>query len=76
MLGKIEFDGQPVDITDPNQKNLVAEVSTKVMAALFSHSNEFRTSVSPNTTSPHLLNRKLKFLVKGTQLKWWLSTVV
>lgn len=29
VLGKIEFDGQPVDITDPNQKNLVAEVSTK-----------------------------------------------
>lgn len=30
VLGKIEFDGQPVDISDPNQKNLVAEVSTKV----------------------------------------------
>ncbi|TKS67375.1 Carbamoyl-phosphate synthase [ammonia], mitochondrial [Collichthys lucidus] len=29
VLGKIEFDGQPVEITDPNQKNLVAEVSTK-----------------------------------------------
>ncbi|KAG7463959.1 hypothetical protein MATL_G00182150 [Megalops atlanticus] len=28
-LGKIEFDGQPVEITDPNQRNLVAEVSTK-----------------------------------------------
>ncbi|XP_068428225.1 carbamoyl-phosphate synthase [ammonia], mitochondrial [Clinocottus analis] len=28
-LGKIEFDGQPVEIFDPNQKNLVAEVSTK-----------------------------------------------
>ncbi|RXN31386.1 carbamoyl-phosphate synthase [ammonia] mitochondrial [Labeo rohita] len=26
---KIEFDGQPVEITDPNQRNLVAEVSTK-----------------------------------------------
>nr|AAD43968.1 carbamoyl-phosphate synthetase III [Oreochromis grahami] len=29
VLGKIEFDGQPVDITDPNQRNLIAEVSTK-----------------------------------------------
>uniref|UniRef100_A0A665XDN1 carbamoyl-phosphate synthase (ammonia) n=1 Tax=Echeneis naucrates TaxID=173247 RepID=A0A665XDN1_ECHNA len=29
VLGKIEFDGQPVEISDPNQKNLVAEVSTK-----------------------------------------------
>ncbi|XP_038576219.1 carbamoyl-phosphate synthase [ammonia], mitochondrial [Micropterus salmoides] len=29
VLGKIEFEGQPVEISDPNQKNLVAEVSTK-----------------------------------------------
>uniref|UniRef100_A0A672MKY5 Carbamoyl-phosphate synthase 1 n=1 Tax=Sinocyclocheilus grahami TaxID=75366 RepID=A0A672MKY5_SINGR len=29
VLGKIEFDGQTVEITDPNQRNLVAEVSTK-----------------------------------------------
>lgn len=35
VLGKIEFDGQPVDITDPNQKNLVAEVSTKVTTASY-----------------------------------------
>ncbi|XP_031714598.1 carbamoyl-phosphate synthase [ammonia], mitochondrial [Anarrhichthys ocellatus] len=28
-LGKIEFDGQPVEIFDPNQKNLMEEVSTK-----------------------------------------------
>ncbi|XP_054471168.1 carbamoyl-phosphate synthase [ammonia], mitochondrial [Anoplopoma fimbria] len=28
-LGKIEFDGQPVEISDPNQKNLIEEVSTK-----------------------------------------------
>lgn len=32
VLGKIEFDGQPVEINDPNRKNLVAEVSTKVTA--------------------------------------------
>lgn len=32
VLGKIEFDGQPIEIIDPNQKNLVAEVSTKVTA--------------------------------------------
>lgn len=32
ILAKIEFDGQPVEISDPNQKNLVAEVSTKVTA--------------------------------------------
>ncbi|XP_060039910.1 carbamoyl-phosphate synthase [ammonia], mitochondrial-like [Erinaceus europaeus] len=29
MLGKIEFEGQPVDFVDPNKKNLIAEVSTK-----------------------------------------------
>ena len=30
ILGKIEFEGQPgVDFADPNQRNLVAEVSTK-----------------------------------------------
>uniref|UniRef100_A0A3Q1C6V0 carbamoyl-phosphate synthase (ammonia) n=1 Tax=Amphiprion ocellaris TaxID=80972 RepID=A0A3Q1C6V0_AMPOC len=29
VLGKIEFDGHPVEICDPNQNNLVAEVSTK-----------------------------------------------
>ncbi|TRZ04154.1 hypothetical protein DNTS_023072, partial [Danionella cerebrum] len=29
VLGKIEFDGKPVEITDPNRRNLVAEVSTK-----------------------------------------------
>lgn len=28
-LGKIEFDSQPVEIVDPNIRNLVAEVSTK-----------------------------------------------
>lgn len=30
MLGKIEFEGQPVDFVDPNKQNLIAEVSTKV----------------------------------------------
>ncbi|XP_076026164.1 carbamoyl-phosphate synthase [ammonia], mitochondrial [Genypterus blacodes] len=29
LLGKIEFDGQPVEISDPNQRNLLADVSTK-----------------------------------------------
>ena len=29
MLGKIEFDGQSIPFYDPNQHNLVAEVSTK-----------------------------------------------
>ena len=29
VLGKIEFEGQPVPILDPNTRNLVAEVSTK-----------------------------------------------
>ena len=29
LLGKIEFPGQPVEIEDPNLRNLVAEVSTK-----------------------------------------------
>ena len=30
VLGKIEFDNEPVDFMDPNLRNLVAEVSTKV----------------------------------------------
>uniref|UniRef100_A0A6Q2ZAB1 Carbamoyl-phosphate synthase [ammonia], mitochondrial n=1 Tax=Esox lucius TaxID=8010 RepID=A0A6Q2ZAB1_ESOLU len=29
VLGKIEFEGQPVEISDPNRLNIVAEVSTK-----------------------------------------------
>ncbi|XP_040461078.1 carbamoyl-phosphate synthase [ammonia], mitochondrial [Falco naumanni] len=29
ILGKIEFEGQPVEFTDPNKQNLIAEVSTK-----------------------------------------------
>ncbi|NXH60241.1 CPSM synthase, partial [Rhabdornis inornatus] len=29
VLGKIEFDGQPVEFSDPNKQNLIAEVSTK-----------------------------------------------
>ncbi|XP_066478149.1 carbamoyl-phosphate synthase [ammonia], mitochondrial [Tiliqua scincoides] len=29
VLGKIEFEGQPVEFLDPNKKNLIAEVSTK-----------------------------------------------
>lgn len=30
VLGKIEFEGQPTEFADPNQQNLIAEVSTKV----------------------------------------------
>uniref|UniRef100_A0A8C3EWJ4 Carbamoyl phosphate synthase arginine-specific large chain n=1 Tax=Corvus moneduloides TaxID=1196302 RepID=A0A8C3EWJ4_CORMO len=29
VLGKIEFEGQPVEFADPNEQNLIAEVSTK-----------------------------------------------
>ncbi|CAJ0927167.1 unnamed protein product [Ranitomeya imitator] len=29
VLGKIEFEGKPVEFTDPNKRNLIAEVSTK-----------------------------------------------
>ncbi|XP_010012456.1 PREDICTED: carbamoyl-phosphate synthase [ammonia], mitochondrial, partial [Nestor notabilis] len=29
LLGKIEFEGQPVEFADPNNQNLIAEVSTK-----------------------------------------------
>ncbi|KFO96907.1 hypothetical protein N300_15370, partial [Calypte anna] len=29
LLGKIEFEGQPVEFADPNKENLIAEVSTK-----------------------------------------------
>ncbi|KAM8933826.1 carbamoyl-phosphate synthase [ammonia], mitochondrial [Pelodytes ibericus] len=29
VLGKIEFEGQPVEFADPNKRNLIAEVSTK-----------------------------------------------
>mmetsp|Transcript_9613 Transcript_9613/g.36018 ORF Transcript_9613/g.36018 Transcript_9613/m.36018 type:complete len:1506 (-) Transcript_9613:175-4692(-) len=31
LLGKIEFSGDPVSFDDPNKRNLVAEVSTKVI---------------------------------------------
>ena len=30
MLGKIEFDDQPINFVDPNLRNLIDEVSTKV----------------------------------------------
>ena len=30
VLGKIEFDEQPVQFEDPNLRNLMAEISTKV----------------------------------------------
>ena len=30
MLGKIEFDDQPIEFDDPNKRNLIAEISTKV----------------------------------------------
>lgn len=33
ILAKIEFDDQPVEISDPNQNNLMADVSTKVKTA-------------------------------------------
>ncbi|NXU74377.1 CPSM synthase, partial [Oreotrochilus melanogaster] len=29
LLGKIEFEGQPMEFADPNKENLIAEVSTK-----------------------------------------------
>ncbi|XP_078536709.1 carbamoyl-phosphate synthase [ammonia], mitochondrial [Lissotriton helveticus] len=29
VLGKIEFEGEPVEFVDPNKRNLIAEVSTK-----------------------------------------------
>ncbi|NWV32473.1 CPSM synthase, partial [Grantiella picta] len=29
VLGKIEFEGQPMEFTDPNKQNLIADVSTK-----------------------------------------------
>lgn len=33
VLGKIEFEGQPVEFEDPNKQNLIAEVSTKVRSS-------------------------------------------
>ena len=30
VLGKIHFDNQHIDFDDPNTRNLIAEVSTKV----------------------------------------------
>ena len=30
MLGKIEFEDQPIEFDDPNTRNLIAEISTKV----------------------------------------------
>ena len=31
VLGKIEFEDQPVDFVDPNTRNLTADVSVKVL---------------------------------------------
>ena len=31
VLGKIEFDDQPIEFEDPNIRNLMAEVSTQVI---------------------------------------------
>lgn len=42
VLGKIEFDGQPVEIIDPNRNNLVAEVSTKVTTEDISSSHRWQ----------------------------------
>ncbi|KAG5283428.1 hypothetical protein AALO_G00041970 [Alosa alosa] len=41
VLGKIEFDGEPVEFTDPNQRNLIAEVSTKE-AQIFGKGNPIK----------------------------------
>ena len=30
VLGKIEFSDQPIEFDDPNTRNLIAEISTKV----------------------------------------------
>lgn len=30
LLGKVEFAGQPIPFDDPNERNLVREVSVKV----------------------------------------------
>ena len=30
VLGKIEFEDQPIEFEDPNTRNLLAEMSTKV----------------------------------------------
>ena len=30
VLGKIEFEDQPIEFDDPNLRNLIAEISTKV----------------------------------------------
>lgn len=51
VLGKIEFDGQPVEISDPNQNNLVAEVSTKVTAANYyiEHPETVVPPITPGT---------------------------
>ncbi|XP_053328297.1 carbamoyl-phosphate synthase [ammonia], mitochondrial [Spea bombifrons] len=41
VLGKIEFEGQPVEFVDPNVRNLIAEVSTKE-AKVFGKGNPVR----------------------------------
>lgn len=59
-LGKIEFDGQPVEISDPNQRNLVAEVSTKVTAANYyiEHPKAVVLSITPD--SPGTIDQSLR----------------
>ena len=35
MLGKIEFEGDPIPFDDPNSRNLIAEVSSQVRPCYF-----------------------------------------
>lgn len=41
VLGKIEFDGQPIEFDDPNARNLIAEISTKEVK-VFGKGNKYK----------------------------------
>jgi hypothetical protein len=52
VLGKIEFDDQPIEFENPNLRNLMAEVSTEVFIKV------------THTLSPDLLMKKKAWLNK------------
>lgn len=88
VLGKIEFEGQPVEMTDPNVRNLVAEVSTKVSRPSHEelHSKVLQACATLTLTSLSLLFpfdglfylnffiRKSKCMGKAILSKSWPST--
>ncbi|KAI0219856.1 Carbamoyl-phosphate synthase [ammonia], mitochondrial [Lamellibrachia satsuma] len=65
VLGKIEFDGEPVDFMDPNLRNLVAEVSTKEVKT-FGEGNPHRILVLDCGIKHNMIRNLVK---RGAEVK-------